>query len=475
MDNEFNILIADDDSTVYSASIKPFVRDLPQAKIYSADTPEKCRRYMEERAFQFILLDISFGPNDTSGLKLLPELRQAQPHSKIFMLSTHDDQLTMLKCMQAGATDFISKRDINLAHIAKVIRGYIESEGQTQRDETTGLTLAERVNARFVSTSMKRAFAMAALAQRSPSTPVLITGETGVGKDVIARAITSTGTNRPVVSVDCGAIPESLADSELFGHERGSFTGADRATTGKFRAAHGGDIFLDEIGNLKRSIQEKLLRAIQNKEITPVGGKSLKVDARVIAATNEDLEQQVLAGNFRKDLFERLKGIVIKIPPLRERPEDIPVIANAVIAASSQPELEIVPACMSLLTTYSWPGNVRELENIVKTMVASAGTGPITVRHLSAQFLASLAQEMDLKPEAVPGTDNGPTIRIDIPIESKLADAEAIFLKAFIETRRQRLGVKPSSYLLADKLNISRTTLRTYVRRLGLLKDEADA
>jgi DNA-binding NtrC family response regulator len=423
MENEFNILIADDDSTVYSASIKPFVRDLPQAKIYPADTPDKCRRLMTERSFQFILLDISFGPNDSSGLKLLPELRQSHPLSKIFMLSTHDDQLTMVKCMQAGATDFISKRDIDLAQIAKVIRGYIESEGQTHRDEGTGLRLAQQVGARFASDAMKKAFALAALAQRSPSSPVLIIGETGVGKDVIARAITSTSTIRPVVSVDCGAIPESLAESELFGHERGSFTGADRTTIGKFRSAHGGDIFLDEIGNLKRSIQEKLLRAIQNKEITPVGGKALKVDARVIAATNENLDEQVAAGNFRKDLLERLKGIVIQIPSLRERPEDIPVIAKAVIAASSRPDLEIAPACMSLMTTYNWPGNVRELENLVKTMIASEPSGPITVRHLPPQFLAALAQQMDVKPEAIPSTNMGPTVRIDIPIESKLADA----------------------------------------------------
>ena len=167
--------------------------------------------------------------------------------------------------MQAGATDFISKRDINIPNIAKIIRGFIESQGQEQQDEASGLRLATIVGARFASPSMKRVFALASLAQRNLSTPVLITGETGVGKDVVARAISAVPVKRTIVSVDCGAIAESIADSELFGHIRGSFTGAERSTMGKFQMADKGDLFLDEIGNLKKSIQEKLLRALQNK------------------------------------------------------------------------------------------------------------------------------------------------------------------------------------------------------------------
>jgi len=405
MENEFNILIADDDSTVYSASIKPFVRDLPQAKIYSADTPEKCRRYMGERAFQFILLDISFGPNDSSGLKLLPELRQAQPNSKIFMLSTHDDQLTMLKCMQAGATDFISKRDINLAHIAKVIRGYIESEGQTQRDESTGLALAERVNARFVSISMKRAFAMAALAQRSPSTPVLINGETGVGKDVIARAITSTGTSRPVVSVDCGAIPESLAESELFGHKKGAFTGAISDKEGLLKGANGGTVFLDEIGELPKSLQAKLLRVLQEREVTPVGDtKSFKIDIRLIAATNRDLEAEVTTGQFRQDLYYRINVVQIRMPPLREHPADIPELVKFFIEKYvkefQKKPLRISNEALRALMEYAWPGNVRELENVVeRSVILGPAGGAIDVEHLpvNLQTLSGLKQDSSVK------------------------------------------------------------------------------
>ena len=474
MDTAFNILIADDDSSVYSASIKPFVNDLPHAKVFAVDSPARCRAITREHAFHFILLDISFGPNDASGLALLQELRSGQPGAKIFMLSNHDDHGMMIKCMQGGATDFISKRDINMAQIARVIRGYIDSETQNNRDVGVGLRLASLVGARFESKGMKDAFAKAALAQRNSSTPVLIVGETGVGKDVIARAITATGTPRPVVSVDCGAISETLADSELFGHERGSFTGAERATAGKFRAANGGDLFLDEIGNLKRGIQEKLLRALQNKEITPVGGKSMRVNVRVIAATNENLDSQVAAGSFRKDLLERLKGIVIHVPPLRSRPEDIPHIVQGIIAASARPDLEIAPTCMSLLAAYSWPGNVRELENLVKTIIASAATGPITVRHLPEHFISLIAAEKQIRPLASQKAANGgPTLTIEIPVEAKLADASDIFLKSFIENRRINMGVKPSSYKLAEALDISRNTLRTYVSRLGLFKPRA--
>ncbi|MGE0175098.1 MAG: sigma-54-dependent transcriptional regulator [Oligoflexales bacterium] len=473
MENAFNILIADDDSTVYSASIKPFMRDIPEAKIYSAATPALCRQMMAGQQFQFILLDISFGSNDLSGFALLTEFRQAQPNSKIIMLSTHDDHLTMMNCMSAGATDFISKRDIDISHIAKIIRGFIQSQGQERHDEATGLRLAEMVGARFASDSMRRVFALAALAQRSRGTPVLITGETGVGKDVVANAIASVDMKRPLVSVDCGAIAESVAESELFGHERGSFTGADRTTLGKFRAAQGGDLFLDEIGNLKRSIQEKLLRAIQNKEVTPVGGKAVKVDARVIAATNEDLEKQSTIGNFRKDLLERLKGIVIHIPPLRDRPEDIAVIANGVIASSDKPTLVIAPACMSLLTAYSWPGNVRELEHVVNAMVSAAANSPITVRQLPQQFMRALSNEMQRQTGTLP--IEGPSLRIEIPLDTELLVAENHFLKAFLEARQQQLRVKPSSVELAEKLNISRTTLRKYVKRLGLAEPGAEA
>ena len=471
MDTAFNILIADDDSSVYSASIKPFVNDLPHAKVFAVDSPARCRTITSEHSFHFVLLDISFGPDDASGLTLLQELRLSQPEAKIFMLSNHDDHGIMIKCMQGGATDFISKRDINMAQIARVIRGYIDGESQANKDLGTGMRLASLVGARFESQGMKAAFAKAALAQRSPNTPVLIVGETGVGKDVIARAITTTGTPRPVVSVDCGAISETLADSELFGNERGSFTGAERATTGKFRAANGGDLFLDEIGNLKRGIQEKLLRALQNKEITPVGGKSIKVNVRVIAATNEDLDVQVAAGTFRKDLFERLKGIVIQVPPLRSRPEDIPHIVRGIIAGSTRPDLDIAPTCMSLLAAYSWPGNVRELENLLKTIIASAANGPITVRHLPQQFIALIAAEKHIVPlKTQKAANGGPTLTIEIPVEANLPDASEIFLKTFIENRRIKMGVKHTSYKLAKALAISRTTLSSHVTRLGLFK-----
>ena len=230
MENTFNILIADDDSSVYSASIKPFVRNIPEAKIFSASTPDLCRQIMSSQQFQFILLDISFGPGDSSGLTLLPEFRKAQPDAKIIMLSTHDDQVTMVNCMQSGANDFISKRDIDISHIAKIIRGFIDAQGEEKKDEVIGQRLANLVGARFASESMRRVFALAAQAQRANKTSVLITGETGVGKDVVANAIAAVNEKRSLVSVDCGAIAETVAESELFGHERGSFTGAERTT-----------------------------------------------------------------------------------------------------------------------------------------------------------------------------------------------------------------------------------------------------
>lgn len=233
MENAINILIADDDCGVYSASIKPFVRDFPEAKIYSTETPALRRQMMAAHQFQIILLDISFGQNDMPGLILLPEFRSAQPSSKIILLLTHDDQHTMMSCMQAGATDFISKRDIDILHIAKIIRGLIVSQTQDKQDEGKGFRLAGLVGASFAS---------AARAQRATKTAVLITGETGVDKDVVANAIAAVEVRRSLVSVDGGAIAELVAESGLFGHERGSFTGAERTKLGKFRAVQGGDL-----------------------------------------------------------------------------------------------------------------------------------------------------------------------------------------------------------------------------------------
>lgn len=473
MEITFKILIADSDSSVHSALKKPFFKDVPEAKMFSAQTPEICRHLMKSEKFQFILLDISFGPGDASGLTLLPEFRKAQPDAKIIMLSAHDDQVTVINCMQSGANDFISKRDFEVPTLTKIIRGFIDAQNEAKQDEAKGQRLANLVGAKFVSEGMRRVFALAVQAQRAKKTTVLITGETGVGKDVVANAIAAVDEKRSLVTVDCGAIAETVAESELFGHERGSFTGAERTTLGKFRAAQGGDLFLDEIGNLKRSIQDKLLRALQNKEITPVGGKSVKVNTRVIAATNEDLESKVANGDFRKDLNERLKGIVIHIPPLRERPEDIPEIADAIIASSEKPALKIAPACMSLLTAYSWPGNVRELQNTMNSVIAASTTGPITVRQLPQQFMKALAIEMKIEPN--PLTVDGPMVRVDIPLESDLSKAQNHFLKEFILARHKYIGSPISGIELASKLKISRNTLRTYVKRLGINFQEVDA
>jgi DNA-binding NtrC family response regulator len=453
--------------------MKLFMRDLPKARLSYARTPEECRQRVRQERFNIVLLDIAFAPNDAAGFTLVPEIKAAQPDTKIFMLSGLDDDLTVLRCLELGAVDFISKRENEVAGIANVLKNYINSETKRHSDVATGKAVAEQIGAVYASRAMEDVFARIAAARRNKAMPVLITGETGVGKDVVAMAIALGTTGKAPVSVDCGAIQETLAESEFFGHVRGSFTGADTNKVGKFQQAHGGDLFLDEIGNLKRGIQDKLLRAIQSKEITQVGAlRAQKVDVRIIAATNENLDSMVADGRFRQDLLERLKGIWIEIPPLRERPEDIQPIAEAIVAKSGKPHLTFAPTFMSLLRSYSWRGNVRELEHLIREIVAEVDAGPITSRHLPEHFRSRLNGELSLahddgRPPHVAGT-------YQVPLTGTLEQAEAVFIGRYLADRYDRMGAAASKVQLARDLQISRQTLDTYLKKLGMTLGKAD-
>jgi two-component system response regulator AtoC len=467
MEQQFNILVADDDGDVLASCMKLFMRDMPFARVSYVQSLSECLECVQREQFNVILLDITFANTARTGLTVLPEIKTAQPNAKIFMMSGVDDELTVLQSMELGAVDFISKRHNEVPNIAKLVKSYIEGETKRHADVEEGKRIAANMGAVFSSRLMEEVFARIAIARRHKSTPVLITGETGVGKDVVATAIALGPSDKPPVTIDCGAIPETLAESEFFGHTRGSFTGADSNKIGKFQLANGADLFLDEIGNLKRGIQEKLLRVLQSKEITQVGGtRSQKINVRIIAATNENLEAMVIEGRFRQDLLERLKGIWIEIPPLRDRPEDIQPIAESIIAKSGKPHLAIAPTCMSILKSYSWRGNVRELENVVKEMIAEAHSGPITVRHLPEHFRARLNSELRLtQANAVATRSPG---RYDIPLTGSLEDAKAVFIRQYISDRFERLGRQASRRLLAKDIQIARSTLDSYLGKLEL-------
>jgi DNA-binding NtrC family response regulator len=470
MQEKFNILIADDDAEILSIAMQPFLADLPGATVHLATSIEECLYKINEMMFKFILLDISFFPGDRSGLDLVTVVKRNQPNSQVYMLSNVDDPQTMIKCISLGAFDFISKGELNFRHITLQFKNQIQSELIQKSDIVEGRELASEVGAVFTSKSMSQIFANIVELRKTPNCHVLVTGETGTGKDVIAKAIHSGSSNRPFIAVDCGAISENLAESELFGHVKGSFTGSSGSKLGRFQLADGGDLFLDEIGNLKPSIQEKLLRALQNREITPVGGKPIKVNTRVIAATNENLESLVEQGKFRRDLLVRLQGAWIQLPPLRDRPEDIPGLVANIISKSKRPDLTISSSCLKIFQGHTWPGNVRELENIVQFMVRCVkdGPGPLNIGHAPEYFRSSLTNTAVVDGEAPKSIDHFSHVSVTLPMNQGLDAAEHVFIHKYLTEHIKRMPPPVNKTKLAQKLGIARNTLDSYIKKTNI-------
>jgi len=350
---------------------------------------------VKEAVYDYILCDIKMPRKD--GMAFLKEARDYVESSTIIMMSAYGTIDMAVEAMKLGAYDFISKP-------FKPDEVYLSLKKAEERErlKKENLRLKERIqeiSADFQfgnmignSRSMKSMFRLSEKAAQYDTT-VLITGESGTGKELVARGIHFSGTRASgnMVPVNCGGIPESLLESELFGHVKGAFTGADRHKKGLFHEADGGTIFLDEIGELPLSLQVKLLRVLQESEVRPVGGaKTVKVDVRVIAATAKDLEIEMQEGRFREDLFYRLNVLRIHLPPLRERTEDIPLLCRYFIdryIKQLQKTIEgISPGAMRLLMDHKWPGNVRELENMIERAVVLADKNIILPENLPIEF-----------------------------------------------------------------------------------------
>jgi two-component system response regulator AtoC len=365
---------------------------------YEVDTASDGRAGLlkvEQMPYDYILCDIMMPV--MSGMDFLRAAGERIKESTVIMMSAYGSIDTAIEAMKLGAYDYISKPfkpDEVLLTLRKAEeRESLKNENrrlkaridEIEKDYRFGSMVAQ-------SPAMASVFRLAEKAARY-STTVLILGESGTGKELIARGIHYEGERaaKPLVPVNCGGIPESLLESELFGYKKGAFTGADRNKKGLFQEADGGTIFLDEIGELPLSLQVKLLRVLQENEIRPVGdSKPMKVNVRVIAATAKNLEEEVKRGLFREDLFYRLNVLAIALPPLRERPEDIPQLCrnflgrfNAKMGKTIQ---DITPAAMGRLLDYSWPGNVRELENAIERAVLLAEDTVLSPEHLPLEI-----------------------------------------------------------------------------------------
>src|ERR1043166_36568 len=346
-------------------------------------------------AYDAILLDIKMPVLD--GMEVLENLKEQRVAAPVIMVSGHGDISTAVDCTKRGAYDFLEKplnRDKLLLSVRNAVRV------QKLEEENTELKEKAEKEYRLVGESqvMKELRSQIELAAPTKAT-VLITGESGTGKELVARAIhrRSSRSSAPFIQVNCAAIPEELIESELFGHEKGSFTGAVRKQTGKFVAADAGTICLDEIGDMSLRTQAKVLRVLQEGEVEPVGAATvIKVDVRVIAATNKELTEEVRAGRFREDIYYRLNVIPIRTPPLRERRDDIPLLAQHFAKAFSQEynkhEKKFTPAALKALQDAAWRGNVRELRNMIERLVIMIPSDTIDIGDLPAEFFRAATE-----------------------------------------------------------------------------------
>jgi two-component system response regulator AtoC len=338
-----------------------------------AESAEAALAQLEGVSPDIILADLMM-PNMT-GLEFLPRVKQLLPRTEIAIMTGHGSIETAVQAMKLGAYDYITK-PFRIEELKLLLQRMAEKVNLVAENQF----LRERVNTEMelsgiVGSSHKIQDVLRMVARlKDTRTPVLITGESGTGKELVARAIHYRGllSKRPFVAVDCGSLVPSLIESELFGYEKGAFTGAIRSKDGLFQSAHGGTIFLDEIGELSMELQAKLLRVLQEKEVRPVGSnQKIKVDVRVIAATNRDLDTAQKEGTFRKDLFFRLNVVALHLPSLRERKSDVhPLVHYFLDRFAPDKAITVSPAAMKCMLQYDWPGNVRELENCIERAVA---------------------------------------------------------------------------------------------------------
>ncbi len=425
-----------------------------------ADSGESALALLEEQPAHIILTDMVM-PN-MSGLEFLERVKKLLPRTEVAVMTGHGSIETAVQAMKLGAYDYIGKPFSPLEELRLFLRRMAEKVQLVEENQF----LRERMDAEtelhgIVGASAKIQNVLRMISRlKDTRTPVLITGESGTGKELVARAIHFRGSfaNRPFVAVDCGSLVPTLIESELFGYEKGAFTGALRSKTGLFQSASGGTIFLDEIGELPLEMQAKLLRVLQEKEVRPVGSnQKVKVDVRVIAATNRDLEAEYRNGTFRKDLYFRLNVVTVHLPSLRERRSDIPMLVHWFLERYAPGDsIQVTTGALKSLLQYDWPGNVRELENCIERAVALGDRRIINVGDLPEGIASAV-------PAAELGMDSAA-----LPLSSTdLEDIERATIQRVFDQ------VKGDKALAGKMLGISRATLYRKLKRYNIGTREA--
>jgi len=455
MSEKTKILVTDDEEIM-----RDVLGALLAGENYAVDLAEtggQALAMLRDSTYDVMLLDLLMP--DMDGLEVLQKLQELDDRPAVIVLTAFATLEKAVKATKLGAFDFIAKPFKN-DEILLAVRNAREQ----RRLRIENLLLKRSLQARYSfkniigkGAAMQQVFQLISQVAPSRST-VLVQGESGTGKELVAKAIhaSSPRADAPFMTINCGNIPSELLESELFGHVRGAFTGAASSKKGLFEAADGGSLFLDEVATLSMEMQAKLLRVIQEREFRRLGGlENIKVDVRIIAATNMDLQEAVRRGAFRDDLFYRLNVIAIKLPPLRERPEDIPLLAEHFIRKYSEENNKEAPAiensAMKALLDYDWPGNVRELENLIERAIVLSSGKPIAADLFPKNLSASLSPA----PRAgMPGDA--------IPLKERVSDYEKSLILAALETTRW------NQKKAAEILLVNTTTLSEKLKRLKI-------
>ncbi len=490
MSERGRILVVDDESGI-RFSLRGILEDEGFA-VAEAETGEAGLELLDAgEAFDLMFLDIWLPGLD--GLEVLARLREDRPELPVVMISGHGTIETAVAAIKRGAFDFIEK-PLSLEKVLLAAHKALEFSRLKQENLALRHSLGEaEVHLTGASPAMDELRGM--IAQVAPTDAwVLITGENGTGKEIAARLLhaQSRRADLPFVAVNCAAIPEELIESELFGHEKGAFTGADKAQIGKFELAHKGTLFLDEIGDMSLKTQAKILRILQEQRFEHVGGrKTITVDVRVLAATNKDLPAEIRCGNFREDLYYRLKVFPLTVPPLRERAGDIALLIDDFVTTLSRrggcKRAVFSPETLAVLMTYPWPGNVRELKNFVERMLILAGGREITPDRLppdiTSQATVTAAPTQIAPTLAVPqapaaatpaasapvGDDDIPDTEIPDTFQAGPLDlkaARAAFEARFLEAKLREFGGNVSK--LAEAVGLDRSSLYRKLKGYGL-------
>ncbi len=464
MKEKISLLVADDD-TAHRTMLRKLLSGWGYA-ITEADDGGSAVEAVRRQPFDLILMDIRM--IKVSGLTALTEIKAFNPSIPVVIMTAYASVETAVEALKKGAYDYLTK-PLDFDELRLTLERAVDHSHLKEENRLLRASLGERFDRRnLIGRSAAMTHLIETASQVAPSeATVLITGESGTGKEMIAGLIHTNSLRKdgPFVKFNCAAIAETLLESELFGHEKGAFTGADRRKEGKFRQADGGSLFLDEVSEMSVGMQVKLLRVLQEREFTRVGGEEvISVDVRLIAATNRDLLREVGAGRFREDLFYRLNVVTLFVPPLRERQEDVPLLAQEFLTRFAEKNRKSIkgftPQAMDRLLRHPWPGNVRELMNAVERgVVLSRG------EYLDETELSLLAPSPGA-PVSPGGQDAARETTADEPAAPGSPSLEAVERETILRTLETADGNKSEA---ARRLGITRRTLHQKLRKYGMM------